>query len=62
MNITFLGHATLLVEINDKRILIDPFITGNSLASNIDIQQLAVDYIFITHGHQDHVLDVEAVA
>tara|TARA_A200000159_G_scaffold152238_1_gene163022 strand:+ start:11296 stop:11979 length:684 start_codon:yes stop_codon:yes gene_type:complete len=62
MKITYLGHATLIVEINNKKILFDPFISGNPLASSIDIQSLIVDYIFITHGHQDHVLDVEAVA
>lgn len=62
MKITYLGHATLIVEINNKKILFDPFITGNPLASSIDIQSLIVDYIFITHGHQDHVLDVEAIA
>ena len=62
MKITYLGHATLIVEMNNKKILFDPFITRNPLASSIDIQSLNVDYIFVTHGHQDHVLDVEAVA
>lgn len=61
MKITYLGHATLLVEMNGKKILFDPFITGNELASKIDIDSLKVDYVFVTHGHQDHVLDVEAV-
>ncbi|WP_375325373.1 metal-dependent hydrolase [Flagellimonas sp. GZD32] len=62
MKITYLGHATLLLKMNGKTILFDPFITGNELASNIDINSLKVDYIFVTHGHQDHVLDVEAIA
>jgi len=62
MKITFLGHATLLIEISNKKILVDPFITANPLANNIDINDLKVDYIFVTHGHQDHVLDVEQVA
>jgi len=62
MKITFLGHATLLLEMNDKKILVDPFISGNPLASKIDLDSLVVDYIFITHGHQDHVLDVERIA
>ena len=62
MKITYLGHATLLVEINGKKILFDPFISGNEMASDVDIDSLKVDYIFVTHGHQDHVLDVEAIA
>lgn len=62
MKITFLGHATLLIEMKGKSILVDPFISGNPLASNVDLENLVVDYIFITHGHQDHVLDVEKIA
>lgn len=62
MKITYLGHATLLIEMNGKKILFDPFISGNEMASKIDIDSLKVDYIFVTHGHQDHVLDVEAIA
>ncbi len=62
MKITFLGHATLLLEFNNKKILVDPFISGNPSASHIDIDNIKCDYIFITHGHQDHVLDVERIA
>ena len=62
MKITYLGHATVLLEINSKKILFDPFISGNSLAKHIDLKEIKADYIFITHGHQDHVLDVEEIA
>ncbi|MEM9546421.1 MAG: metal-dependent hydrolase [Bacteroidota bacterium] len=58
MKITFLGHATLLLEMNGKSIVFDPFISGNSMASHIEIDEIKADYIFLTHGHQDHVLDV----
>ena len=62
MKITFLGHACISIETRDKTLLIDPFISGNELASNIDINKLKPDYILITHAHQDHILDVEAIA
>ncbi|SDX49095.1 L-ascorbate metabolism protein UlaG, beta-lactamase superfamily [Lutibacter oricola] len=62
MKITYLGHATLSIETKDKTILVDPFITGNELAKDIDIDKLYADYILITHAHQDHILDVEAIA
>jgi L-ascorbate metabolism protein UlaG (beta-lactamase superfamily) len=62
MKISFLGHASLQVQIGDVHILVDPFITGNPKASQIDIDQLKADYILLTHAHQDHVLDVEAIA
>lgn len=62
MKITYLGHATLSIETKDKTLLIDPFISGNELAKHIDIQSLRADYILVTHAHQDHILDVEAIA
>ena len=62
MKITFLGHASLALEINDTHILVDPFITGNEKASHINIEELKADYILVTHAHQDHTLDVEAIA
>ncbi len=62
MKITYLGHSTLSIETKDKTLLIDPFISGNELAKDIDINKLQADYILITHAHQDHILDVEAIA
>jgi L-ascorbate metabolism protein UlaG (beta-lactamase superfamily) len=62
MKITFLGHSSLSIETKDKTLLIDPFISGNELAKNVDINKLQADYILITHAHQDHILDVEAIA
>jgi len=62
MKITFYGHASLGIQIEDVHILIDPFITGNSKASHINIENLKADYILLTHAHQDHILDVEAIA
>ena len=61
MKITFYGHASLGIEISGKHILIDPFISGNPKASKIDISNLKADYILLTHAHQDHILDVEAI-
>lgn len=62
MKLTYLGHASILVEFGGKKLLFDPFISGNELAKNIDIEAIEADYILITHGHQDHILDVEQIA
>lgn len=62
MKITFYGHASLGIEVSDVTILVDPFITGNPKASHINIEELEADYIFVTHAHQDHILDVENIA
>jgi len=62
MVISFLGHACLEIQIGDIYLLVDPFISGNPKASQIDINSLKADYILITHAHQDHILDVEKIA
>jgi L-ascorbate metabolism protein UlaG (beta-lactamase superfamily) len=62
MKITFYGHASLGIEIAGKNILVDPYISANPKASHIDIHALKADYILLTHAHQDHILDVEAIA
>ena len=62
MKITFYGHASLGIQIKDTHILVDPFISGNEKATAIDIETLKADYILVTHAHQDHILDVEAIA
>jgi len=62
MKITFYGHACLGIQVKDVHILVDPFISGNPKASQIDIGQLKADYILLTHAHQDHTLDVETIA
>jgi len=38
MKIKYLGHACLSIEVNEKQLLIDPFISGNELAKDIDIK------------------------
>ncbi len=62
MQITFYGHACLGIQIKDIHILVDPFISANEKASAIDLDSLKADYILVTHAHQDHTLDVEAIA
>lgn len=62
MKITFLGHASLSIVIEDVTILVDPFVSGNQKAAHIDINTLEADFILVTHAHQDHILDVEVIA
>lgn len=62
MKITFYGHACIGIEVSGKNILVDPFITANPKAGHIDINSLKADYILLTHAHQDHILDAEAIA
>ncbi len=61
MRIDFLGHSTFLVEIDSTKILFDPFISSNPLAKHIDIDNIKADYILISHGHLDHLEDLEKI-
>lgn len=61
MQITYYGHSCFLIEIDGKNILFDPFITPNELAAKIDINSIRADYILLSHGHQDHMADVETI-
>ncbi len=61
MKITFLGHACFLVECNKTKLLFDPYISPNPLAQTIDIDAIKADYILLSHGHYDHVADVERI-
>ncbi len=62
MKVTNYGHACWHIEVGGRKLLFDPFITPNELASHIDINTIDCDYILITHGHEDHIADVEAIA
>ncbi len=62
MKITYFGHSCFGIEVGNKNLLFDPFITKNKLAQNIDIKTIKADYIFISHGHEDHIADVFEIA
>ncbi|MEZ4919939.1 MAG: metal-dependent hydrolase [Saprospiraceae bacterium] len=62
MKITYFGQSCFLMEFSGKRILTDPFISGNSLAQSIDPAGIRCDYIFLSHGHPDHIAALEIIA
>jgi L-ascorbate metabolism protein UlaG (beta-lactamase superfamily) len=62
MKLTYFGHSCFAVETGGKKILFDPFITPNPLAKDIDVNRIEADYIFISHGHIDHVTDLISIA
>lgn len=62
MKVTYYGHACFAAEVSNRTLLFDPFITGNELARNIDVSRISAAYIFISHGHQDHMADAADIA
>lgn len=61
MDIIFHGHSCVQVKTGEYSLIIDPFITGNPLA-RIKAEELKVDYILLSHGHNDHVGDTISLA
>jgi L-ascorbate metabolism protein UlaG (beta-lactamase superfamily) len=49
MKLTHLGHACVLVETNDARLLIDP----GTMSAFEDVRDL--DAVLVTHQHPDHI-------
>jgi len=58
---TWYGHATLGLETGGYKILVDPFFSGNPATSSAP-EAVEADFIFISHGHGDHVGDALAIA
>jgi L-ascorbate metabolism protein UlaG (beta-lactamase superfamily) len=50
-----------LIESDGKRVLIDPFLTGNPMAA-VKAEEVEADLILVSHGHEDHVGDTVAIA
>lgn len=54
MKLTYLGHNTHLIDINGITFLVDPF-----FPEGLPELPRKVDYIVVTHAHQDHILNAE---
>jgi L-ascorbate metabolism protein UlaG (beta-lactamase superfamily) len=61
MKITYYGHSCFLVETAGARLLLDPFLTGNS-AAPLAAADVRCDFILCSHGHEDHTCDALAIA
>lgn len=59
--VTWYGHAALSLETGGYKLLIDPFLSGNPLASTTP-DKVEADYILLSHGHSDHVGDAVEIA
>lgn len=57
----WLGHSCILLENEGRKILIDPFLTGNPKAA-VKADEVEAGLVLISHGHGDHVGDAVAIA
>lgn len=61
VSFTWLGHSAFSLDIDGHPALIDPFLSGNPLASTA-ADAVEAEIIFLSHGHGDHVGDTVDIA
>lgn len=62
IEITWYGTATILINIDGKKLLFDPFFRMNKKLEQPQIKEFCdVDHIFNTHSHFDHLCDVPKI-
>lgn len=58
---TWYGHGSSALVLGKHHLVIDPFFTDNPAAA-VSVDKVTADFILVSHGHGDHVGDVEALA
>lgn len=57
LSLTFHGHACFVIEGDGRRLIVDPFLTGNPKADVSADRLPPLDAILLSHGHGDHLGD-----
>ena len=61
VTVSWHGHATLSLDIDGAKVLVDPFF-DDCPSAKTNSSQIDADYILISHGHGDHVGDCMQIA
>jgi L-ascorbate metabolism protein UlaG (beta-lactamase superfamily) len=61
VKLTWYGHACWGIETPNGILLIDPFLSGNPVAT-VKVGEVAADFILVSHGHSDHLGDTVEIA
>src|SRR5438067_1622666 len=62
MKLTYYGQSCFAIEVADRHLVFDPFITPNEMAKDVDLTAIKADYILVSHGHGDHIADCVKLA
>ncbi|HXV86509.1 MAG TPA: metal-dependent hydrolase [Gemmatimonadales bacterium] len=61
LTLTYLGHSGVLIAGGKHTIALDPFLTGNPLAT-MKASEIKCTHVAVTHGHGDHLGDTVHIA
>lgn len=61
LTLTYIGHSAFQLSDGSRSLLVDPFITGNPVAT-VSANDFAPETILLTHAHNDHVGDTVSIA
>ncbi|MGO4907666.1 metal-dependent hydrolase [Pseudorhodobacter sp. W20_MBD10_FR17] len=64
MQLTWLGHSSFRLEIENATLLIDPWLTGNPMFPEAQTEAAiaGATHILLTHGHGDHAANALDIA
>ena len=62
LTITWYGHSTFAIDADGTKIMVDPFLKPNNPVAPVTADEVAADFILVTHGHGDHVADLVPLA
>lgn len=60
-SVQWIGHATTLINLGDKKIVTDPVLSSTlgyfkrMTKLPLDLKTIHIDYIVLSHGHMDHI-------
>ncbi len=61
LSLTYIGHSAFYLSDGVHSVLVDPFITGNPVAT-VAAADFSPDTILLTHAHNDHLGDTVPIA
>ncbi|MGO1244430.1 MAG: metal-dependent hydrolase [Sphingobacterium sp.] len=61
IKVTYYGQSCVEFDFHGTKVLLDPFISSNGLAKDIDVDSIRPDFIFLSHCHGDHVADLTRI-
>ena len=61
LSLTYIGHSAFALSDGTHSVLVDPFITGNPVAT-VTAEDFSPQTILLTHAHNDHMGDTVPIA